>query len=160
MPIINPVVNARVADFIRGAVQSIFDSRFDWMPDAESILVLMREGGMTPEQERRFRPYFHLFMEQARRGEVSGFRPSVDDESFVNHPPTFDLDALLTPLASPDAQKDLFDKPGTRTAAERALIDQLIAATKLYDSSAAIKELFAFTVLRAHARPPGLCQRL
>ncbi|MGR3724337.1 ImmA/IrrE family metallo-endopeptidase [Abyssibius alkaniclasticus] len=146
MAVIDPVVNGRVADFIRGAVQSIFDSRFDWTPDAESILVLMREGGMTPEQERRFRPYFDLFVEQARQGEVSGFSPRVDDETFVDYPPKFDLDALLTPPSSPDAQKDLFDGTGPRTESERALIDQLIAATKLYDSSEAIQELFAFTV--------------
>ncbi|EFO29958.1 hypothetical protein TRICHSKD4_5798 [Roseibium sp. TrichSKD4] len=166
MAVIDPVVNSRVADFIRGAVQSIFDSRFDWTPDAESILALMREGGMTPEQERRFRPYFDLFVEQARKGEISGFNPQVDDETFVDYPPKFDLDALLTPPASPDAQKDLFDGTGTRTESERALIDQLIAATKLYDSSEAIQELFAFTInlrefapfnaMLLHIQKPGL----
>jgi hypothetical protein len=49
---------------------------------------------------------------------------------------------------------------------ERALIEQLIAATRLYDSSTAVKELIAFTVrLRAfapfnalllHIQKPGL----
>ena len=166
MVVIDPIVNGRVAEFIRSAVQSIFDSRFDWTPDAESILVLMREGGMTREQERRFRPYFDLFVERARLGEVSGFSPRVDDETFVDYPPKFDLDALLTPPVSPHAQKDLFEGTGTAIEADRALIDQLIATTRLYDSSEAIQELLDFTArLREfapfnakllHIQKPGL----
>ncbi len=166
MVVIDPIVNGRVAEFIRSAVQSIFDSRFDWTPDAESILVLMREGGMTREQERRFRPYFDLFVERARLGEVSGFSPRVDDETFVDYPPKFDLDALLTPPVSPHAQKDLFEGTGTAIEADRALIDQLIAATRLYDSSEAIQELLDFTArlrefapfnaMLLHIQKPGL----
>ena len=166
MVVIDPIVNGRVAEFIRSAVQSIFDSRFDWTPDAESILVLMREGGMTREQERRFRPYFDLFVERARLGEVSGFSPRVDDETFVDYPPKFDLDALLTPPVSPHAQKDLFEGTGTAIEADRALIDQLIATTRLYDSSEAIQELLDFTArlrefapfnaMLLHIQKPGL----
>lgn len=60
-------------------------------------------------------------------------------------------------------QLDLFDEP---TRDDRALIDQLIAATRLYDSRRALLELFAFTIrLRAfapfnamilHIQRPGL----
>lgn len=167
MSVINPIIYGLVADFIRGAVQSIFDSRFDWTPDAESILVLMRTGGMTPEQESRFRPYFDLFVEQARRGEVSGFKPIVYDETFSEYPPKFDLGRLLKLPVSPDEQKDLFAQKPTQTETqERALLDQLIAATRLYDSSAAVQELLAFTIrlrefapfnaMLLHIQKPGL----
>ena len=72
--------------------------------------------------------------------------------------------AASSPRPSAKAQQlDLFDKPSRE---DRALIDQLIAATRLYDSRAALQELFAFTIrLRAfapfnamilHIQRPGL----
>ena len=67
------------------------------------------------------------------------------------------------PPSSAPPQLDLFGEPALE---ERALIDQLIAATRLYDSSEAVQELFAFTIrLRAfapfnamilHIQKPGL----
>jgi hypothetical protein len=65
------------------------------------------------------------------------------------------------------AQPDLFEHAGQgREARERALLDQLIAATRLYSTADAVKELLAFTArLRAfapynamllHIQKPGL----
>jgi hypothetical protein len=65
--------------------------------------------------------------------------------------------------AAPRAQPDLFDEPARD---DRALIDQLIAATRLYDNRESLQELFAFTIrLRVfapynamilHIQRPGL----
>ena len=70
------------------------------------------------------------------------------------------------PSAQAPAKDDLFASSTERALEERALIDQLIAATRLYDSSEAVQELFAFTIrLRAfapfnamilHIQKPGL----
>ena len=73
------------------------------------------------------------------------------------------------PIEAPGrlAQKSLFESEDRLAiGSERALIDQLIAATKLYNSSKAIHELFEFTIkLRAfapfnamllHIQKPGL----
>lgn len=165
MAIIDPVIYGRVATFLRAAVQAIFDSRLDWTPDAESIIALMRVGGLTKEQERRFRPYFDLFVEQARRGEIGGFSPN-DDDSFAEYPPSFDFEDLLASASSADGQGDLFKASGQASESERALIDQLIAATKLYDTGEAIHELFAFAIrlrefapfnaMLLHIQKPGL----
>ena len=67
------------------------------------------------------------------------------------------------PPAEAPPQLDLFEEPSRE---DRALIDQLIAATRLYDSRNALLELFAFTIrLRAfapfnamilHIQRPGL----
>lgn len=64
------------------------------------------------------------------------------------------------------AQNYLFAPSDEAQPRERALIDQLIAATKLYDSSAAIQELLAFTIrlrefapfnaMLLHIQKPGL----
>ncbi|MCV2891422.1 hypothetical protein [Ruegeria aquimaris] len=86
MTAINPDIYARVADFLRGAVQGIFDSRFDWTPDAESILVTMQDGGMTEAQEQRFRPYFDLFVDQCRAGSSAGFPRHLTTRALRNTP--------------------------------------------------------------------------
>ncbi|SHF01087.1 protein of unknown function [Ruegeria intermedia] len=167
MAAINPEVYAHVADFLRGAVRNIFDSRFDWTPDADSILVTMRDGGMTEEQEQRFRPYFDLFVDQCRRGIASGFSPPSDDESFEEYPPRFDLERLLADPLRPGEQGDLFGRPEMDGHdPDRALIDQLIADTQLYSNSGALKELFDFTArlrymapfnaMLLHAQKPGI----
>ena len=72
---------------------------------------------MNADQENQLLPYFDLFVDQARQGQVSGFSPRSDDCSFEDYPPVFDLNRLL---ATP------------------------IAETQLYQTSDALKELFAF----------------
>ena len=69
-------------------------------------------------------------------------------------------------LAQKLNQDNLFGAPGEEGSQERALIDQLIAATKLYDSSEAVQELLEFTIrlrelapfnaMLLHIQKPGL----
>lgn len=70
------------------------------------------------------------------------------------------------PSAPGNTQHVLFASSEDRTPHERALIEQLIAATKLYDSSEAVRELLAFTIrlrefapfnaMLLHIQKPGL----
>src|SRR4051794_19657064 len=64
------------------------------------------------------------------------------------------------------AHDNLFAASGAEQPRERALIEPVTAATKLYDSSEAIQELFAFTIclrelepfnaMLLHIQKPGL----
>jgi len=84
------------------------------------------------------------------------FAPDRLGGLFIERPPADERPpARQEPLAGSrrsvkePPQLDLFDEP---TRDDRALIDQLIAATRLYDSRKALLELFAFTIrLRAFA---------
>ena len=167
MSIIDPVVYERVAGFLGAAVQSMFDSRYDWTPDAESILVLMRdEWGMTPDQERRFRPYFDVFLEQVRRGEISGFEPALKDRILEDYISSFCLEKLMASPESIEIPLELIEDSEKIKENDRALIEQLISATKLYRSSAAVHDLFKFIVrlrefapfnaMLLHIQKPGL----
>lgn len=164
---IDPLVYERVAEFVRGAVRNIFDSRVDWTPNAEAIICAMRDGGMSPIQEKRFRPYFELFVDRARRGEAGGSHPSSWDEAFAEYPPSIDVDALLAVPDTLGAQLRLFDETQANAASQdRALIDQLIAETRLYTTSEAMKELLdfvgrmrnmaPFNAMLLHVQKPGL----
>ena len=94
------------------------------------------------------------------------FLPDMSVASNWSKPGSYQLGAGLASAAagaSPATQTE-FDFEGS--AQDRALIDQLIAATKLYDTSEAVAELLAFTAkLRAfapfnamllHIQKPGL----
>ncbi len=169
MTVIDSAKYAKAADFFRGAVQNLFDSPCDWTPNAEAIIVWLRKKGLTDAEERKLRPYFSLFVAEAKSGIISGFLPQVILEGLAEDPPLFSIPQLM---AGPEhrsdlAQADLFaPKPEVPDEHERALIEQLIAATKLYDNSDAIKALFAFTVMfrefapfnamLLHIQKPGL----
>ena len=94
------------------------------------------------------RVYIILFVEEVESGEIDPSKPP-------------------SPLPPTSCQQDLFSSlDDEREETERALIDQLIAATKLYDSSDAIKQLFDFTIrlrefapfnaMLLHIQKPGL----
>jgi hypothetical protein len=100
-----------------------------------------------------------------------GIDPSMKGQRVEDPSTLFSRDRLgglfneVLPGQSP-AQNDLFGSADDHQPRERALIDQLIAATKLYDSSEAIYELVAFTIrlrefapfnaMLLHIQKPGL----
>lgn len=114
---------------------------------AEDIIELLEGMGWAEKIGPDIAPYFQAYIHDVDIGILDPFAPS--------------------PVRSQAIQAELFNKQTeTQSSAERALIDQLIAATKLYDSSAAIKELFDFTVrlrefapfnaMLLHIQKPGL----
>ena len=142
------------------------------------------EAGFSEHDCWRLRDLLNEFIELAvRRGldPCTLGRPEPDPKAlfapdrlgglFIEGPPAADQrpPPRQEPLASgrrsvkEPPQLDLLDEP---TRDDRALIDQLIAATRLYDSRKALLELFAFTIrLRAfapfnamilHIQRPGL----
>ncbi|MGO9357789.1 MAG: ImmA/IrrE family metallo-endopeptidase [Xanthobacteraceae bacterium] len=149
----------------------------------EAIVEAAEEAGLSDRDCWRLRDLLNAFIELAiRRGldPCTLGRPEPDPKAlfaperlgglFIEGPPADDRPPpRQEPLASgrrsvkEPPQLDLFDEP---TRDDRALIDQLIAATRLYDSRQALLELFAFTIrLRAfapfnamilHIQRPGL----
>lgn len=102
-------------------------------------------------------PYIDLFLEEVSNGTI---------DPFPNGPYLAGLEPSPAPVFTP-YQKDLFaQKPAQTETQERALLDQLIAATQLYDSSEAIQELLDFTIrlrefapfnaMLLHIQKPGL----
>ncbi len=149
----------------------------------EAIAEAAEEAGLSDRDCWRLRDLLNAFIELAMRRGLDPCtlgRPEPDPKAlfapdrlgglFIEGPPADERPPpRQEPLASgrrsvkEPPQLDLFDEP---TRDDRALIDQLIAATRLYDSRKALLELFAFTSrLRAfapfnamilHIQRPGL----
>jgi hypothetical protein len=122
-----------------------------------AIISQLKDASYTREDAEDIRPYIELFLEEIHNGTI---------EPFPKGPFLTALKPDSDPVFAP-FQKDLFTpKPQEKVSAEQALIDQLIAATKLYDSSEAIEALFAFTInlrefapfnaMLLHIQKPGL----
>tara|TARA_R110002074_G_scaffold255653_2_gene428084 strand:- start:47 stop:1174 length:1128 start_codon:yes stop_codon:yes gene_type:complete len=122
-----------------------------------AIISQLKDASYTREDAEDIRPYIELFLEEVHNGTI---------EPFPKGPFLTGLKPDPDPVFAP-FQKDLFTpKPQEKVSAEQALIDQLIAATKLYDSSEAIEALFAFTInlrefapfnaMLLHIQKPGL----
>jgi len=137
------------------AIREVCNPDDDWLSDVSNVLAMLGEAGLTDETEAAMAPYVSFFFEQARQGLIDPF----SDAAVI-----LGLAEQTGPLF---VQPDLFDgQPPAQDEAERALIDQLIAATKLYNSSEAIHELFAFTIklrefapfnaMLLHIQKPGL----
>jgi hypothetical protein len=143
----------------------------------EAIAEAAEEEGYSDRDCWRLRDLLHEFIELALRRALdpcSLGRPEPDRKALfapdklggllIERPPAEERPpASGRPFSSSQPQVDLFDEP---TREDRALIDQLIATTRLYDSRKALLELFAFTIrLRAfapfnamilHIQRPGL----
>lgn len=121
------------------------------------ILEFLGEAGYSDNDIHELEPYIQLFLDQEQRGEIVAFPPDFSKlEIKISHYPKL--------RSEPDEQSFEFVEDLDPT--ERALIEQLIAATNLYDSTEAVQELLAFTTkLRAfapfnalllHIQKPGL----
>ena len=155
MPVIDPTKYEKFKPLICEAIREVCEPEDDWRSDVSNLLAILREEGLTDEAEAAMVPYVSLFLEQVRQGLLDPFSD------------TSKLQGLTEEPTGVFVQPDLFDGHQTvQDGSERALIDQLIAATKLYDSSEAIQELFAFTVrlrefapfnaMLLHIQKPGL----
>ena len=155
MPVIDPTKYEKFKPLICEAIREVCEPEDDWRADVSNLLAILREEGLTDEAEAAMVPYVSLFLEQVRQGLLDPFSD------------TSKLQGLAEEPTGVFVQPDLFDGHQTvQDGSERALIDQLIAATKLYDSSEAIEELFAFTVrlrefapfnaMLLHIQKPGL----
>lgn len=135
---------------------------------AQEITQAGKMAGFTKHGRRKMLEYLYAFVEEI---ETSGTDP------FLRGQPTSDPASLFSSnrlgglfndreLAQKLNQDNLFGAPGEEGSQERALIDQLIAATKLYDSSEAVQELLEFTIrlrelapfnaMLLHIQKPGL----
>ncbi|WP_279483937.1 ImmA/IrrE family metallo-endopeptidase [Aureimonas sp. SK2] len=140
----------------------------DLVRTAQEITMAGKMAGFTKLGRRRMLDYLYGFMDTLEERGVDPFLKGnrLDDPSTL-----FSRDRLgglfnADPTPQTRAQSDLFGPVVDQQPRERALIDQLIAATKLYDSSEAIQELFAFTIrlrefapfnaMLLHIQKPGL----
>jgi hypothetical protein len=130
-----------------------------WDRSIESLTLALVRWGLHGAVDPDMQPYVSLFLEEVRSGRVAPFGPTQPEIGFIDTPIEF--------IQTQVVQHDLFgNQPKERDDAERVLIDQLIAATKLYSSGEAIKELFAFTIrlrefapfnaMLLHIQKPGL----
>ena len=160
MVVIKPLVSAEAYELISLAIRDLFPDgpHFDAgeedqsMRDllcecAEDIIELLENMDWAERIGPDIDPYLQAYIHDVGIGNLDPFAPS--------------------PIKIQPIQAELFNTQNdTQTPAERALIDQLIAATKLYDSSEAIQELFAFTIrlrefapfnaMLLHIQKPGL----
>lgn len=121
------------------------------------ILDFLKESGYSEQDIHVLEPYIQLFLDEEKKGQIVAFPPDFSK-----------LEIKLSKLPklrnhADDSSSLFFDD---LDPSERALIEQLIAATNLYDTSESVQELLAFTTkLRAfapfnalllHIQKPGL----
>lgn len=121
------------------------------------ILEFLHEAGYPEQDITELEPYIHLFLDEEQNGQIVAFPPDLSK-----------LEIKLThyPKLRTNTDDELFEFVNDLDSTERALIEQLIAATNLYDNTEAVQQLLAFTTkLRAfapfnamllHIQKPGL----
>ena len=155
MGVVDPTRYAQFKPLFCACVQEIYKPEDDWLSDPITEIELLGSDGLPDESDFAILPYIGLFLHEVRQGLF---------DPFVIVPST---PGMAEESASLFVQQDLFDsQPSAQDDTERALIDQLIAATKLYNSGEAIRELFAFTIrlrefapfnaMLLHIQKPGL----
>jgi hypothetical protein len=134
----------------------------------EEIAEAAEAAGFSDRDCWQLRDWLKEFIDLAQRHSLdpcSLGHPKPNRQSLFAPDRLGALFAELSP-APAQAQLDLIAAPTDPVDEDRALTDQLIAATRLYGSSEAVQELFAFTIrLRAfapfnamilHIQKPGL----
>ena len=155
MSVVDPTRYAQFKPLFCSCVREIYKPDDDWLSDPPIKIELLGSDGLPDVSDLAILPYIDLFLHEVRQGLV---------DPFVIFP---SMPGMAEEPVSLFVQADLFDgHPAAQDDTERALIDQLIAATKLYNSGEAIKELFAFTVrlrefapfnaMLLHIQKPGL----
>lgn len=154
MAVIDKAKYAEAIPLFCKAIRELFGPDDDWVSQMDQVVAALREAGLTDEVELAMSPYVSFFIHEARQGLIDPFSSEPVAQRAAE-------DSLI------GVQADLFDNATEpKDEPERALIDQLIAATKLYDSSDAIHELFNFTIrlrefapfnaMLLHIQKPGL----
>jgi hypothetical protein len=152
MAAIDPATYADVSRLLCEAVRRLFAPGDDWLGNLHRLRAALREAGLSVATDPALAPYLSAFIVDARAGRINPFGDTP------HAPPT--------PPTTKPSQPDLFAAELAQEQAERALIDQLIAATRLYATSDAVKELqefiarmrcFApFNAMLLHVQKPGL----
>lgn len=140
----------------------------DLVQTAQEITQAAKMAGFTKRGRRRLFDYLCAFIGTYQSRGIDPFRRG----RCVDNPSSLFGQSRLGGLFDKNhgitisVQNYLFEPSGQPEPRERALIEQLIAATKLYDSSEAIRELFAFTIrlrefapfnaMLLHIQKPGL----
>jgi hypothetical protein len=154
MAVIDQAIYAQAKPLFCAALRGLFDPDDDWIPQMDQVVAAAREAGLNDEGVVAMAPYVSFSVQQARQGLIDPFSSEAVTHRASETPPVA-------------VQGDLFDNAAEpKDEAERTLIDQLIAATKLYDSSEAIHELLNFTIrlrelapfnaMLLHIQKPGL----
>lgn len=157
MPVIHPQTYAKFKPIFLDALKTRTEPGASRTEMMHAIIHQLKDASYTRDDAEDIRPYIELFLEEVQSGTI---------EPFPKGPYLAGLEPTPNPVFAP-FQKDLLTpKPQEKAPAEQALIDQLIAATKLYDSSEAIEALFSFTInlrefapfnaMLLHIQKPGL----
>ncbi len=140
----------------------------DLVRAAQEIASAAKVAGFSKNGRRRLLDYLYAFLDLLDERGADPFDKGRKVEDTASLFSTERLRGLFDqPLVAPgNAQDDLFASSEDHQPHERALIEQLIAATKLYDSSEAVHELLAFTIrlrefppfnaMLLHIQKPGL----
>ena len=138
------------------AIRKKFSERENWLSELDLIVSSLIETGLPEEIGAAIPSYMTFFLEEVRQGLVDPFASGSGTSGSEEDPPWPVQKDLLKNLKEPEQ------------APERVLIDQLIAATRLYNSSEAIEELFDFAIrfrafapfnaMLLHIQKPGLTQ--
>lgn len=133
---------------------------------AQDIAMAGKMAGLSKQGRRKLLEHLYAFIDTVAQ---RGFDPFSQGQRVDDPPSLFASDKLgglfnIAANGTLPTQADLFDASEGQTPHERALIEQLIA--RLYDSSDAIHELFAFTIrlrefapfnaMLLHIQKPGL----
>jgi hypothetical protein len=140
----------------------------DLVRTAQEITMAGKMAGFSKRGRRMMLDYLYAFIDTLDERGINPFQKGrkVEDPSSLFARGR--LGGLFNEAVTAQSfvQESLFAVSEAEKPRERALIEQLIAATKLYDSSEAIKELFAFTIrlrefapfnaMLLHIQKPGL----
>jgi hypothetical protein len=145
---IDRTLMAKAAPYFLDAIATFGRPGDDLVRVAQEITQAGKIAGFTKDGRRKMLKYLYTFVEELKSSGTDPFlrgRPASDPASLFSSDRLGGLfnDRELTPMVNQD---DLFGASGEDGSQERAQIDQLIAATKLYDSSEAVKELLDFTI--------------
>lgn len=157
MAVIDPETYGKFRPIFLDALKTHTEPGADVAAMLRAIVKHLAEVFDRRSEAEALRPYILLFVREVQNGLI---------DPFAEVPHLSELESAPSPVFTP-YQKDLFgEQPGEVSPAERALIEQLIAATRLYDSGEAIKELFDFTIklrefapfnaMLLHIQKPGL----
>lgn len=157
MAVIHPETYSKLQPVLIDALKTRTEPGADVAAMMRAIVKHLAEASYSRSDVEEVRCYIMLFVHEVQDGRINPYPKGPYLNSLEPLP-----DLVFTPY-----QKDLFsERPKEDSSAERALIDQLIAATKLYESSEAIQELFTFTIrlrefapfnaMLLHIQKPGL----
>ncbi|TVR06595.1 MAG: ImmA/IrrE family metallo-endopeptidase [Salinarimonadaceae bacterium] len=155
MPVLDPGTYENSKPVIRAAIREALSPADDVVGSIRAIMAALQKQGLTDDAQAPMAVYVSFFLEEVHAGLIDPF-------------------AQEDPRPEPVGRAPLSRKPPDlfahadlgRHDTERALIDQLVAATRLYDTGQSVRELTDFIVrLRAfapfnamllHIQKPGL----